>query len=95
MWEFVFINKETGKPYDLSGWILYFTARRRKDDALIIDKQMAVIDPQNGRAQLALSEKETNFVGIHKAEIQAKSNTGVETVTLAQGDLVIHNTVRR
>ncbi len=89
--EFEFTDIETNTPINLSGWTLHFAAKR-SDGTLIINKQMTIVDPLAGKATVALTSDETNHVGRHTAEVEARTNTDI--LTLAQGVLVIRGDIR-
>lgn len=90
--EFTFSDVETGQPLNLSGWTLYFAAKK-VDGTVFINKQMTITDPNSGKAQVALTEDETNNIGRHIAEVEARQDNDIST--LAQGVLVIRSDVRR
>lgn len=85
-------TEQGGQPLDLSGWTLYFAAAA-EDGTLLIDKQMSVIDPLQGKASVMLSSTETARAGVYKAEVEARK--GDTVLTLIQGYLVIVEDVRK
>ncbi len=89
--EFEF-QDDAGNPLNLSGWTLYFAAKRN-DGQIFINKPMTITDPPAGKATVALTSTETDNVGRHLAEIEARKDSDV--LTLAQGVLVIRGDIRQ
>lgn len=89
---FNFIHTRTGTPLDLSDWQLFFSAKT-EDGIFIVDKQMSVVAPLEGRASVTLNSKETGRAGRYIAEVEARR--GDQILTLAQGFLVIQEDVRK
>ncbi len=90
--EFTFTDPETNAPLNLSGWTLYF-AVQTASGVVFINKAMTVTDPVNGVAHVSLTATETDTVGIHTAEVEARKDE--EISTLAQGVVTIHPDIRQ
>lgn len=90
--EFEITHADTNQPLNLSGWNVFFSAKKR-DGTLLFTKQMTVVDPEKGKVQVRLSHLDTDYVGQCIAEIEARK--GNDTLTIAQGVLIIREDVKK
>mgnify|MGYP001813682803 CR=1 FL=1 len=88
-------------PIDITGWKVYFTVKKRDDEAVddseaLIVKDVTVhTDPTGGITEIALTAEDTNVLpGNHLYDIQYKTATSdIKTVT--SGNALVKKDVTR
>ncbi len=78
--EFTLIDSVTGEPKDLTGHTVRFRARTQPGGLLIFDRQLEIVDAENGKANVRLDPADTNTSGSFVAEVE---DIGPDAVTLS------------
>ena len=79
--DFTLIFKTNGVPIDITGWKIYFTVKRSKDDiddvAIIKKDWITHSDPTNGKSTFSLTNTETEITpAMYISDFQIKKPDG-------------------
>jgi len=95
----IFRNRITKVPIDITGWKIYFTVKKNKDDsddeAMIKVDWTSHSDPTNGETYLTLTNVHTDIdPRIYTSDIQIKRPAGtIKTIDIL--DFEIHTDITR
>jgi len=95
------IFEEGGARKDITGWVIFFTAKEKPsdsdDDALIKKDVDTHTDAANGETEIALTDEDTNDlpIGTHWYDIQYKDDSNLIKTVLAGRFKVMEDITRR
>ena len=97
----IFRNRITKVPIDITGWKIYFTVKKNKDDsddvAMIKVDWTSHSDPTNGETYLPLTHTHTDInPNIYTCDFQVKKPGGtIKTIGVADFEIYTDITTRR
>lgn len=79
--------KEGGVVKNITGWTIFFTLKKNKDDSdddAIIKKTVSPTNPTEGEAEFSITDEETDDLqGIYYYDVQTKNASGdIKTVMI-------------
>lgn len=94
-----YISEEMSVPIDITGYIIYFTAKRyadMEDAEADIQVQATILDAANGIAQIILNREQTRLLvpGNLEYDIQMTSPTG-SVSTIDRGTAIVYSDITR
>jgi len=85
------LKDENRNPINLTGWKIYFTVKKYKtdtDDVALLKKDITDFpNPYSGEVEIRLTTSETNLLGTHYYDVQAKNDRN-EIITLVSGNII-------
>lgn len=84
--------QDDDSPLDLTGWSVYFAARK-SDGTILVNKGVSMTNPANGIGILSFTPSDISIAGKFQCEFEARM--GDQIKTLEQGYLVVREDIRK
>jgi len=95
----VILSDTLGNPVDITGWTIYFTAKKNEtdsDNSAVISITETPTDPTNGKAELTIPHTTTyNLLGTYYYDVRFVNLSGIVNTVASGGITFLIDTTRR